>query len=47
VLACPEVFDLDDGGRVLLKEEAVASASLDRLKCAAYDCPTESITVTE
>ena len=47
VLACHEVFDLDDDGRVLLNEEAVASASLDDLRRAEYDCPTESITVSE
>ena len=47
VSACPDIFDLDDEGVVVLDAGAAESASLDDLRRAAYDCPTSSITVFE
>jgi len=47
VTACPDIFDLDDDGVVVLDAGAAESASLDDLRRAAYDCPTSSITVVE
>jgi ferredoxin len=46
VSACPDIFDLDDDGLVVLDESAAAVAPLEALRRAAYDCPTESITVS-
>ncbi|CAN5320015.1 hypothetical protein BH09ACT8_BH09ACT8_52860 [soil metagenome] len=45
VSACPDIFDLDDEGIVVLDEGAAGNASLEELRRAAYDCPTESITI--
>lgn len=45
VLASPELFDLDEGGLVVLKETSWTADQLHRLRQAAYDCPTESISV--
>jgi len=46
VSACPSVFDLDDDGLVVLDIDAAGVTALEDLRRAAYDCPTESITVT-
>ena len=46
VSACPDIFDLDDDGLVVFDSDAAAEASLDDLRRAAYDCPTESIRVS-
>jgi ferredoxin len=43
VLAAEEVFDLDDGGTVVVKAELVDDALLEKVRRAAYDCPTDSI----
>ncbi|MET8430580.1 ferredoxin [Nocardia sp. NPDC004860] len=47
VLACPGVFDIDDGGLVIFDSEAAASASMEDLRRGAYDCPTESIVIED
>ena len=39
-----DVFDLDDDGRVRLTQELVPDSERARVRQAAYDCPTESIT---
>jgi ferredoxin len=45
VLAFPDVFDLDDDGLVVLIRDQVADSELAAARRAAYDCPTDSITV--
>jgi ferredoxin len=45
VLAFPDVFDLDDDGLVVLTRDQVADGELEAARRAAYDCPTDSITV--
>jgi ferredoxin len=47
VLAADSIFDLDDDGRVVLKQPAVDEAQLEAVRRAAYDCPTDSITYAE
>jgi ferredoxin len=47
VLALPSVFDVDNDGLVVLAHEDVADADLAALHRAAYDCPTDSITIDE
>lgn len=46
VLAESAVFDIDDEGLAVVDEAAVTEARADAIKRAAYDCPTEAITVT-
>jgi ferredoxin len=46
VSACPDIFDLDEDGIVVLNESAAGEATLADPRRAAYDCPTESITVS-
>jgi len=41
----PDVFDLDDDGLVVLKRDQVVDGELEAARRAAYDCPTDSITV--
>lgn len=43
VRAAPAVFDLDDEGLVVLKEQQVRGDQLPRVRQARYDCPTDSI----
>lgn len=45
VLADPDVFDIDDDGLVVLNSDTVEDAGLAAAQRAAYDCPTEAITV--
>jgi ferredoxin len=47
VLAAESVFDLDDDGLVLLRQQTIADDQLDAVRQAAYGCPTDSITITE
>jgi len=50
VIAFPAAFDLDDDGLVVLKRDSINGADgeeAEALRRAAYDCPTESITVAE
>lgn len=47
VLAAETVFDLDDEGLVVVKEEMVADDLLAQVRDAAYDCPTDSISFVE
>jgi ferredoxin len=47
VLAAEAVFDLDDEGLVVIKQEMVGDDLLGAVRQAAYDCPTESITFVE
>jgi ferredoxin len=47
VSACSDVFDLDDDGLVVVDDAAAAAATFEDLQRAAYDCPTESITITK
>lgn len=43
VRAAPAVFDLDDEGLVVLKQQQVGDDQLPRVRQATYDCPTDSI----
>ncbi|HKS99358.1 MAG TPA: ferredoxin [Rugosimonospora sp.] len=45
VIAAPETFDLDGGGRVTLRAERVGADQLAAVRRAAYDCPTDAITL--
>lgn len=45
VLACPEVFDQDDEGVVVLLDETPAAALHDRVRMAVMDCPAAVISV--
>jgi ferredoxin len=47
VLASPDTFDLDDDGLVVLRDEQVDPARRDEVRRAAYDCPTDAISVIE
>ena len=47
VLAAETVFDLDDEGLVVVKQELVDDSLLADVRQAAYDCPTESIVFVE
>jgi ferredoxin len=47
VLAADAVFELDDEGLVVVKEELVGDELLTEVRQAAYDCPTDSITFVE
>ena len=45
VLADPDTFDLDETNLVVLKQTGWEPDELPRLRQAAYDCPTDSISV--
>lgn len=47
VLAAPDSFDLDDEGLVLLTDERVGPERVAAVRRAAYDCPTEAISLVE
>jgi ferredoxin len=47
VLAAEAVFDLDDDGLVSLRTAEVGDEHLDAVRRAAYDCPTEAISIVE
>lgn len=47
VMVSEEIFDLDDEGLVVLKQELVADELLKDVRQAAYDCPTDSIEFEE
>lgn len=47
VLASEAHFDLDGDGLVVLLKDTASADELDAVKRAAYDCPTEAITVVE
>ena len=47
VLAAPHCFDLDDDGLVTLLEEHPPHDRSAAAEQAAYDCPTDAITVVE
>lgn len=44
---CPAVFDLDDEGISVVKEEGVVSENYDAIQEAADSCPAMAITVKE
>lgn len=46
VLASAAIFDVDESGLVVLKQQSVADDQLDVLRRAVYDCPTQSISFT-
>jgi ferredoxin len=45
LLAAPEMFDLDDDGLVVLRQEYVGEDALGAVQRAIYDCPTDSIVI--
>jgi ferredoxin len=47
VVAAESIFDLDDEGLVVLKQDTVDDDQLKLVRQAAYDCPTDSITILE
>jgi ferredoxin len=47
VLADPDTFDIDDEGLVVLLRESVDDDGRAAARRAAYDCPSEAITVVE
>lgn len=47
VLADPDLFDVDDDGLVVLHSETVDGDGVAAAKRAAYDCPSEAITIVE
>ena len=47
VRASQAIFDLDDDGLVVLKQEAVEDDQLAAVRRATYDCPTDSISFVE
>jgi ferredoxin len=47
VVAAETIFDLDDDGLVVLKQAVVGDDQLRAARQAAYDCPTDSITVVQ
>ena len=47
VLADAALFDIDDEGLVVLSSETIGPEGLAAAKRAAYDCPSEAITVVE
>lgn len=47
VLAAEDIFDLDDEGIVIVKQELVADDLLEQVRRAAYDCPTDSLSFIE
>jgi ferredoxin len=42
----PNVFDIGDDDRVTLTAAELPDSELGRIRQAAYDCPTESISFT-
>jgi ferredoxin len=47
LVASESIFDLDDEGLVVLKQELVGDEELAAVRQATYDCPTDSISFTE
>jgi ferredoxin len=47
VVAAETIFDLDDDGLVVLKQSVVGDDQLRAARQAAYDCPTDSISVVQ
>ena len=47
VAAAPDIFDLDDEGKVRLKQTQVDATRLDAVRRAAYDCPVTAIAYRE
>jgi ferredoxin len=46
LIAAPAVFDVDEQGLVIVLKDEVADDELGPTERAAYDCPTNSITLT-
>jgi ferredoxin len=45
--AVPDVFDLGDDGRVVLKKDTVDDSRIDVVRRAVYDCPVNVISFTQ
>jgi ferredoxin len=45
LIAAPNIFDVDDDGLVIVLKEEIAEDELSAVERAAYDCPTNSITI--
>jgi ferredoxin len=45
LIAAPKVFDVDDDGLVIVLKDDVSAEELSAVERAAYDCPTNSITI--
>ena len=47
VNAAPDLFDLNDDGRVVLKKDTVDDSRIDVVRRAVYDCPVNVISFTQ
>jgi ferredoxin len=47
VLAAPDVFDQDDAGLVVLRDETPGDSTAEAVRRAGTRCPSQSITVRE
>jgi ferredoxin len=45
--AAPDLFDLDDNGKVVLKKDTVEDSRLEVVRRAVYDCPVNVISFTQ
>ena len=45
--AAPDIFDMDDEGRVILKLDTVDDSRVDVVRRAVYDCPVNVISFTQ
>jgi ferredoxin len=45
--AAPDIFDLDDDGKVVLKKDTVEDQRLEVVRRAVYDCPVNVISFTQ
>ena len=45
LIAAPNVFDVDDDGLVIVLKDDISEDELSAVERAAYDCPTNSITI--
>jgi ferredoxin len=45
--AAPDIFELDQDGRVRLKQDTVGDDRLEVVRRAVYDCPVNVISYTQ
>jgi ferredoxin len=47
VNAAPDIFEVDDDGRVCLRRNVVGDDRIDVVRRAVYDCPVNVISYTQ
>jgi ferredoxin len=47
VNAAPDIFEVDDDGRVCLRKDVVGDDRIDVVRRAVYDCPVNVISYTQ